>query len=274
MRLRGQTLLVLGVAVAVLIVLARIIWGSPLVARVRTEMFTNGGGGGGGAKAAPINTMTECPPGSTMYMYEGAAYCCGGIISIDADSVTDTCRPATSAPGAAAPLFCTLGASTAEGIPNCVETGAGLMQALGEQLCPTEMPNLVSPRQPAGAPRKCCAGLPNADYSDCQNPAEKSCAITANAKWLMEPQSCQWIKFYDENKDCPTGMTSVQGPGHGPIEGTTMFGCLNQSAGAFCYSKALVDQLTAMGYDASSLSVCTPTSGTPAATAASTSSSS
>lgn len=248
--MRGQTLLVLGIAVAVVIILARIIWGTPLVTRVR-EGFADG------RAAHPINTMTECPPGSSMYMYEGRAYCCGGQVAVDADSVTDTCRPATFAPGAPAPLFCTLG-GVHEGIPNCIETRAGVMQAVGEEMCPTDMPNVVAAH---GQQPRCCAGLPNADYTACQNPAEKSCEVTANPKWITEPESCQWIKFQEENKTCPQDMTEIMGAGHGAIEGTAIFGCLNQTAGKFCVSQALVNTLKSMGYDTTSLNVCTPNSG-------------
>ncbi len=244
--LRGQTLLVFGIIAAVIFILMKIIWGSPLVTRVR-ENFANG------RAPKPINTMTECPPGSTMYMYQGKAYCCGGQISIDADQVTDTCRPASFAPGSDAPLFCTLGA-THEGIPNCVETRAGLMQAIGEEMCPTEMPNVVAPH---GQPPRCCASFPNADYTACQNPAEASCEITQNTKWITEPTSCQWKKFYDDNKACPPNTSSVQAPGHGALEGTAIFGCLNQAAGQFCVSPALIKTLDSMGYDSSALSVCT-----------------
>lgn len=241
---KGQTLLVLGLVIAAVLILVRIIWGSPLVKSVR-ETFAN--------PKRPINTMTECPPGSTMYMYNGAAYCCGGMISIDADSASGTCRPATSAPGAPAPLFCTLGAATEDGIPNCVETRAGLIQALGEQTCPAEMPNLVLPH---GQPMKCCAGMPNASGTACENPAERSCTVVSEHPWITDPASCQWIKFHDENKSCPSGMTEVQAAGHGPIEGTAVFGCLNQSAGKFCYSQALINTLKEQGYDTSELTVC------------------
>lgn len=246
---KGQTLLVLGFAVAVVIILMRIIWGSPLVSRVR-ENFAN-------QHTKPINTMTECPPGSTMYMYNGVAYCCAGQVAIDADSAADTCRPATSAPGAPAPLFCTLGAAT-DGVPNCVETRAGLIQALGEEICPTEMPNLVMPHM---GEMRCCAGAPNADSTACQNPLERSCPVARGRQWITEPNSCQWIKFHEDNKSCPSGMTEVQAAGHGPIEGTSVFGCLNQSEGKFCYSQALVNTLKEQGYDPSSLTVCSPNSG-------------
>lgn len=248
---RGQTIIVLGLAIAVLLILARVIWGSPLVSRVR-ETFANQ------HAMKPINTMTECPPGSTMYMYEGVAYCCGGQISIDADSVTDTCRPVTSAPGAPAPMFCTLGGAKGDGIPNCVETRAGLIQAIGEEVCPVSMPNLV---MPLIGNKKCCAGAPNAGNTACENPAERSCEVVGAKQWITDPNSCQWIKFHDENKSCPSGMTEVMAAGHGPIEGTSVFGCLNQSEGKFCYSKALTDKLGEMGYDASSLTVCSPNSG-------------
>ena len=248
---KGLSLLVLGFAIAVVLILARIIWGSPLVSRVR-ESFANQ------RAVKPVNTMTECPPGSTMYMYDGVAYCCGGQISIDADSAAGTCRPATSAPGAAPPLFCTLGAATDDGVPNCVETRAGMIQVYGERLCPTEMPNYVIP--PVGE-KKCCAGVPNADSTNCANPEEKYCKFAGEGRWLTDPNSCEWIKFHEDHKSCPTGMTEVMAAGHGPIEGTSVFGCLNQSEGKFCYSKALTDKLSEMGYDSSSLTVCSPNSG-------------
>jgi len=243
--LRVHTLLVSALVIAAVIVLGRVIWGSPLVTRVR-ENFANA--------PKPINTMTECPPGSTMYMHEGKAYCCGGQVAIDADSVKDTCRPANLNPGSPAPLFCTLGGAE-DGIPNCVETRAGIMQAMGEQMCPTEMPNLVLPR---GAPPRCCKGLPNADSTACENAAEGSCAISQDKNWITEPGSCQWIKFHDENHGCPTNYTEVQAAGHGALEGAVVFGCLNQSENTFCYSKALVGTLQGMGYDTTGLNVCTP----------------
>jgi hypothetical protein len=244
-----QTLVVFGLALAVILVLAKVIWGSPLVKHVREGFASRNA-------AAPINTMTECPPGSTMYMYDGVAYCCGGQIAVDANEVMGSCRPATSAPNAPAPLFCSLGpASTDTGIPNCVESRAGLMQALGEQICPTSMPNAVITEQET----KCCASLANANYTDCMDNTQPSCPVIVDSVWLREPGSCQWIKDHEENGACPQQMAPIVTSGGGTMSDLTLYGCLDHGAGQVCYSQALVNTLKGMGYDSSAMTVCSST---------------
>lgn len=249
-----QTLVVIGLTIAVVLVLAKVIWGSPLVAHVR-EGFANGSSG-----PKPVNTMTECPAGSVMYMYDGIAYCCGGQVAPDANEVQGSCRPATSAPNAPAPLFCSLGPTSKDtGIPNCIETRAGMMDVLGEEICPTSMPNPVIARDGSTS---CCASAPNADYTACMDPTKPSCGVTSDPKWVQDPQSCQWIQFNEVNGACPSGLASFTAPGPGAMSGATLFGCLDHSTNQVCYSQALINTLTQMGYDASGLGVCSSNSGT------------
>ena len=223
------------------------------MARVR-EGFANGSS----SATKPVNTLTECPPGSVMYMYDGIAYCCGGQVAPDANEVQGSCRPATSAPNAPAPLFCSLGpTSSYTRIPNCIETRAGVMEVLGEDICPTEMPNPVISRTGATT---CCASSPNADYTACMDPTQPSCAITDDPKWIRDPQSCQWIKLNDDNGSCPQGMATITAAGPGPMSDATLFGCLDHSTNQVCYSQALINTLGQMGYDASGLAVCSSSS--------------
>lgn len=241
-----QKLVVIGLGIAVILILAKVIWSTPLVKHVR-EGFASG------SATKPVNIMTECPPGATMYMYDGVAYCCDGYIAIDADEVTRTCRPSTSAPNAPAPLFCSLGPSSADtGIPNCIESRAGLMQVIGEEQCPTTMPN------PALTPDglKCCASTANAQYTDCADNTQPNCRVVDDKIWLRDPASCQWIKRREEDGACPQQMAPIVASGGGTMSDLTLYGCLDHGAGQVCYSQALVNTLKGMGYDASGMTVC------------------
>jgi hypothetical protein len=142
-----RDILVIGLVIAVVIILIRIIFGTPLIQRIR-ETFANANANA--KSVALINSSTECPPGSTMYMFEGTALCCSGKFNPDATSIADSCirtggRNTES-------TFCTLGPSV-QGAPNCLETRAGLMQAKGESVCPANAPTFVSP---AGSAGRCC----------------------------------------------------------------------------------------------------------------------
>ena len=73
-------IIVIGLMVAVVLILIRVIVGSPLIKRVR-ETFASGSASG---SSKLINSSTECPAGSQLYMYEGRVFCCSGTINTDA----------------------------------------------------------------------------------------------------------------------------------------------------------------------------------------------
>jgi hypothetical protein len=80
--------LLAGLIVAVVLILIRTIMGTPLIKRV-AEGFVNGG-------KQLTNTATECPKDTTMYMYEGVAYCCSGTVNPDSNTVQKSCTAANS----------------------------------------------------------------------------------------------------------------------------------------------------------------------------------
>lgn len=193
-----RDVLVIGLAIAVVLILIKVIWGSPLVARVRE----------GFAGSALINTMTECPPGSQMYMYEGQAYCCSTNINPDADSIQQTCKEPVPVRGGPPFIFCTLGPST-KNVQNCLELRAGYMQAEGEKQCPANLPYYV--KGPVGTVTsngRCCAGPGNQQFTDCADPTQLYCNVTNVPDFLKEPTSCQFLRL-QQNTTCPSGYNKT-----------------------------------------------------------------
>jgi hypothetical protein len=139
MRLSMQSILIGAALVAALLILVRIIWGSPLVVRIR-ENFGNTTQG---------NTVTMCPEGTTMIMWDARAYCCGGKINTDTDRVDKVCTPITSDPAAPPPVFCTLDGKT-EHVPNCHTIRTDMLMKSGASHCPRDAPNYQEPPQSAG----------------------------------------------------------------------------------------------------------------------------
>ena len=112
-----RDVLIIGTIVAVVIILLRLILGSPIIQRIR-ETFVSG--------SHTTNKYTECPPDSKMYMFQGKAFCCSGNIDYQADSAAGSCKTVlTGSMPAANNVFCTLGPTTSDGIVNCIETKAG-----------------------------------------------------------------------------------------------------------------------------------------------------
>ena len=132
-----RDILIGALIVAVVIVLIRTVLATPAIKRIR-EQFANGGSTR--SQKSLINTVTECPAGSTMYMYDGVAYCCSGLVNVDADDVRQTCRAVLTTRGSPPLTFCTLGPTRADGVKNCLETRAGILTAMGEKVCPSTMP--------------------------------------------------------------------------------------------------------------------------------------
>lgn len=237
-----QRILVISLAVAVVIILCRVIWGSPLVTRVR-EGFASG-------SRALINSTTECPTGSTMYMYEGHAYCCSTTINPDADTLQKTCRvPHILTPGTPAPIFCSLGPSRG-GVRNCLEERAGRLQAEGQQKCPANMPNFVKNRtQPLGF---CCSSAGNSQMTECADPTASFCAVTDGSPFA-DPTSCQFL-LAKQNAVCPTGYGITTVAGQGSLTGLSLIGCSNNST--VCYPPTILLTLKDAGADISALPVC------------------
>ena len=252
-----RDIIVYGLIIAVVIILVRIIIKTPLGKSV-VEAFTSA------TVATPINTMTECPGDSTMYMYGGTAYCCNGTINPDSDDIKQTCTKLWQR-DAGPHIFCTLGPER-EGVKNCLETRVGLMQAKGETECPPLLPNFCqgASTTPTAAGR-CCQGPTNEKLTDCMTTAPNTfCDVTTAENEFTVPTSCQFLRDQQEAGSCPSGynstttsFSSTSGVAT-PFAGMTLFGCTNGSA--VCYQSSLLQRLQALGLDISSLTEC-PSSG-------------
>jgi hypothetical protein len=237
--------LLAGLIMAVVLILVRTIMGTPLIKRV-AEGFASGG-------KQLTNTATECPKGTTMYMYEGVAYCCSGTVDPDATTVQKSCTAANSwQRGASKLTFCTLGPATgASGIKNCLELRAGLMQAEGERLCPPSKPNYVK----EGERARCCASAANDTYTDCADLGTgKYCDFTADANELKVPESCQFLREKESATACPAKYKPFTTEGQGSLAGLTLYGCTDM--GKNCYSSALLTRLRQLGYKTDGLTPC------------------
>lgn len=243
-----RDIIVWGLIIAVVFILFKIIWGTPLVARVR-ESFANAG-------SHLTNTSTECPNGTQMYMYDGIAFCCSGQVNPDATSARGSCVLPAIPPniGALPPTFCTLG-PTQDGVPNCLEIRSGLLQAEGEKICPSGMPNYVKgyPASPTQNGR-CCKGPGNTSLTDCASPSDVSCDVTTNQNYFEAPNSCQFQRLPQELGACPSGYGQITVQGTGAFQGLTLVGCSDN--GQNCYSQGLITRLKEMNYDTSSLPIC------------------
>jgi len=229
-----------GIVIAVIIILGRLIFGSPLIQRVR-ESFAN-------APPALINKSTECPKGSVMYMYGGQAYCCSGTINGNADTAKRSCRPIQGRD--AETTFCTLGSSQSS-IPNCLTLRAGLMQAEAETLCPSSLATFV---QDAGQPGQCC-GAPggNSALTSCAAGAT-TCNVASgsvDADPFKNPGFCQFLKAQEDDGKCPSTFTPIVVP---RADGTTVYGCTNSATN--CYLPATLTRLRSFGHDTSGLVPC------------------
>lgn len=244
--------LVIGLAIAALIILGRVIWKSPFLWGMR-EAFANGSNTAAATAKHMMNSSTECPSGTRMYMYGGKAYCCNGIVNVDAESAQQSCRLWTPTPGSTSELlFCSLGPSS-DGIVNCQETLGGRMQADGERYCPSEAPNFVKGPTLPDVSGRCCKSPADAQFQDCQDPTQYHCAVTAEQNIFKAPNSCQFRKLTETNT-CPTDYSTVAVPGHNAFQGIFLIGC--SDSGTICYTRDIVAKLKQLGYDTSSLTLC------------------
>lgn len=233
--------------IAVIIVIVRTILGTPAM-RHMVEGFQTA------PAPSTLNTATECPTGTQLFMYDGAAYCCNGLVNPDADDISLTCK---------APLsrnfnltFCTLGPPTST-VPNCMELRAGQMSAKGEEVCPRELPNYVQGGTNTAAGR-CCKSMANAAFTDCNDISRPNsfCDLSANDNIFTSPGSCQFLRLKDDAAaQCPQGSSLFTvGKTHGPFAGMTLIGC--SGTNEICYPRMVLDRLVAAGHSTEGLTTC------------------
>lgn len=242
-----RRILIGALLVAAVVILIRTLLGTPGMRRM-VEGFQS--------PSAPstLNTVTECPAGSQMYMYEGAAYCCNGMLNPDADDIQQTCKPLLSRNFEL--TFCTIGPPTSA-VPNCMELLAGQMQVLGEELCPHTLPNYARGNSLSPTAGRCCQSLANSAFTDCMDicGANSFCDMTPNTNIFAVPGSCQFLRLKeDAATECPTGTSQSTINGQDPFSGMTLIGCSNGST--TCYPPSVLSALTAAGYTNTSLSPC------------------
>lgn len=231
-----RDVLIIGVMIAVVLILFRVIFGSPLVTRVR-ESFVGSG--------KPINSSTECPAGAQMYMYNGTAHCCSGNIDATATRVADTCKPASTRDERF--TFCTLGPSK-ENVKNCMELRSGLMQAEGEPVCPANRTFVKG----AAGPGRCCADPGNPELTECLG--TNYCDVAANPNEFMTANSCQFQKAQENAGPCPKNYGAFTAAGQGAMANLTLFGCTDN--GQNCYAESTIKRLKELGYDVTALISC------------------
>lgn len=236
-------ILVIALLVVSVIVLVRTIMNTPMI-RGAVESFQNSG-----SASSMLNTSTECPANTQMYMYDGVAYCCGGgKLNRDADDVMKTCRPIPTKP---APTFCTLGPTKGE-VKNCLELRAGILEALGEKVCPLSKPNFAMTTSGQG---RCCAGAITSDGTDCadSNPSWQ-CNVGTDPNELKDDTDCRFLKEREGDSKCPDKYVPFTAPGQGDLAGLYLYGCsdMNQN----CYSKALIARLKELKFSTDNLTPC------------------
>jgi hypothetical protein len=250
--MRVRDFIVVGLMLAVLFVLGRIIFGSPLVTRVRESFASGSGSGSGSGPPRTVNTMTECPTGSQMYMYNGAAFCCSGSVDPNADRLADTCKATASRRSL---TFCTLGPSKGD-VKNCLELRSGLMEAEGESVCTTKLPTFVKGAEGSATQQgRCCGGPGNAALTECKDQGADFCDVSTETNVFKAPGSCQFQRAQEDVGACPTKFGPFTGKGQGSLADLTLFGCTDN--GQNCYADSTLKRLKELGYDVSSLVSCT-----------------
>jgi hypothetical protein len=238
-----RDILIGGLLVAAVIILIRVIVGTPTIKRVM-ESFQSGGG------AALINTTTECPTGAQMYMYDGVAYCCDGNVNPDADTLKQSCRSNMFPPGLPT-TFCSLGPPSRD-VKNCLELRSGLMAAEGASFCPASKPNFC---QGGAAGGRCCAGPVNTNFTDCADGQPQCDRLPAGKNPLSDATSCDFQRLAEADAaTCPTGYHQVVSVGQGAFAGLNIYGCTNMTQ--TCYSADMIGRLTAAGKNTSTLQPC------------------
>jgi len=194
-----RDILIIGLIIAVVVILFKVMFGTPLVKRVM-ESFAG----------SMINSVTECPIGSTLYMYDGAVFCCSGKIKPEADMLSESCVP-TYLRDKDDMTFCSLGPAQG-GVENCLESNEKRFREEGKRVCPPSAPNYAKgPPGSATAAGRCCRGPTNANRTDCMNTAG-SCEVTPAGKSILKSTSgqpgCQLLKLKEGEGKCPSSTST------------------------------------------------------------------
>ena len=233
-----RDILIIGLIIAVVVILFKVMFGTPLVQRVM-ESFTS----------SMINSVTECPIGSTLYMYDGAVFCCSGKIKPEANMLTETCVP-TQLQDRDDMTFCGLGPAHG-GVPNCLEANVKGFRDEGARVCPPSAPNYArGPPGSATAKGRCCAGPTNATRSDCMSTAG-SCDVTPSGTSILKSAqpSCQLRKLMEGEGACPSSYnTSINLAQHngGAFRSVTFPSCSNMMSNKFCIAKPVLANMKSL----------------------------
>ena len=225
-----RDILVWGVLLGVVIILGRVILGSPLIARIPQsavyEPFANGlGKVSGSATNEPFTDTNMCPPGSTREVYNGETYCCSNPRP-GATTLKSWCK---APPHDKGHIFCTLGAAE-HGVPNCKTVRDAIQKAKSED-CPKGLPHYVD--------GKCCAD-PGCKGASC---------MVVDGNYFKDETSCQFQKAKEE--PCPADYDAMTKKGK---DGFHLYGCSNNTE--VCYSEAALTRLREMNYDVTGLMPC------------------
>jgi hypothetical protein len=189
--------------------------------------------------------LTTCPPGFTMYMYEGTAYCCKGTVNRDALSLEKTCMsPVTDMDNS----FCTLNTGTLK-IPNCSSLTNSILASKGSSFCPPSKPNHTTTN-------KCCTSALTSDNSDCANNSAGSCIVVEGSPFTVQKgtTTCQY-QAMKEKDSCPSGTNMTETTvSSGMLSGLTIYGCSTLTN--TCYTSTLLTALKAAGKDTTGLRDC------------------
>ena len=260
MQMQMRDIILLAITVAAVIIIVRTIMYMPLMQRavetfVGDSLVTDSSG-------TPQNTLTECPVGSQVYVYDGIVYCCEGIIDPDANTVQRSCRAGA---GTAQRMLCTLGPDK-DGVVNCLKTRGGQMQEAGENICPPTLPNYCKgPTGSSSGNGRCCGGDTNVGYTDCLLSSLPACDVSGDStgniltNYFLAPTDCRFLRAAQLDTNCPVGyshnsaITGVTG-----FKDATLIGCSIPVKGGsqYCYTPTIIGQLTTFGYDTSALPNC------------------
>jgi hypothetical protein len=222
-----RNVLVWGILLAVVIILGRVILGSPMITRISQleEPFAGVASLGKGRYTTEpfAGGANMCPPGSTRDIYDGVTYCCSNP-KPGASTLKDWCKALPHKEH----VFCTLGAET-DGIPNCKTLNEKLQKAKADALCPKTMPHYVD--------NKCCT----------DPGCTASCRVADN--YFKDETSCQFLKMKEE--PCPADYDEMTKKGK---DGFHLYGCINNKE--VCYSAATLARLKEMNYDTTGLTSC------------------
>jgi hypothetical protein len=198
------------------------------------------------ASGSLINSTTECPTGYTMYMYDGAAYCCKGTVNTDAPNLKRSCIAISTQEHA----LCTLGSSN--NVKNCTEIRKSILQTEGKNTCPPSMPNFCT----STTSRRCCSSAVNETGTDCIH-QEGSCTFGSGKNEFLDPTDCRLLRQKEMDATCPIGfhqiLSSISNP-QSPLNGLSLYSCTDLNNN--CYTENLVQRLRTLGYDVSQLRTC------------------